>query len=714
VTDVVRPDAPSFDDVVRARYGRRHALQAIAAGVGGAAVLGIAKPASAAGPYVAGELTYDAVPPSTIDDIVLPPGFTYDVLLSWGDPVLPGAPTIDVLNQTGATQSQQAGFNADYVAFFPLPNWKSSLSYHGLLWVNHEYTDSRMMFETFTATIDQTNAEMAAHGGSIVEVHRDSAGKVTYDLNSAFNRRITATTEMRLTGPVAGDARVKTSADGTGRKVLGMLNNCGGGHTPWGTVLTCEENFDQYFANKATMPEGYAKTAADTFGPANAATDRKWETHYDRFDLAKEPNEFNRFGWVVEIDPYNPASKPKKRTALGRFKHEAAAGTVSSGGKFVSYSGDDQVNQCIYKFVTAHTVNPTRRADNMDLLDEGTLYVAKFNVDGSGNWMPLIYGAGPLVQPAFADQVDVLIRARQAAAALGATRMARPEDVEVNPVTKKVYAVMTGNSGAEVNAANPRAGGSSIAGNGLGHVIEITEANGDNAALSFHWEVVLLTGEPNQTGSIATPSSPAALNAATDNVTWWAGFDETKVSPVARVDNVSFDSKGNMFLSTDGQPSALQRGLNGVNDALVGLPVEGAERGHAKALLYAVDGCEVTGPFFTPDDRTLFVSIQHPGVDGFNWTSPTAAPAAASGTFAAPLSTWNTTPPVTGHTPGVPRAAVIVIRRIDGAPIAYGGSGPDPVVPEFPMPIVATAGAVATIGGLLAWRQRRMGPAASA
>jgi secreted PhoX family phosphatase len=702
--------AASFDDVVRARYGRRHALQALAAGVGGAAVLGVGRPARATGPsYAPGELTYDAVPPSTADEIVLAAGLTHDVLLSWGDPVLPGAPAHDVLNQTGAAQAQQAGFNHDYVAFFSLPNWKSSAPQHGLLWVNHEYTDSRIMFENYTSSLDQVDTEMAAHGGTVVEIARNAAGVVSYDPNSSFNRRITATTPMRLTGPVAGDSRVKTSADPTGRNVLGMLNNCGGGRTPWGTVLTCEENFDQYFGNKAAMPDGYAKTAAETYGPASGASERKWETHYDRFDLAKEPNELNRFGWVVEVDPYNPASRPKKRTALGRFKHEAASGTVSTRGKFVVYSGDDQSNQCIYKFVTAHKVNPDRRADNMNLLDEGTLYVARFNPDGSGNWLPLVYGAGPLVQPAFTDQADVLIRARQAAAALGATKMARPEDIDVNPVTKKVYAAMTGNSGAEVNAANPRTGGSSIAGNGLGHVIEITEANGDNASLTFHWEIILLCGEPGQTGAIATPSSPAALNDAADNVTWWAGFDETRVSPIARVDNLAFDSKGNLFMSTDGQPTALQRGLDGVNDTLVGVPVEGPERGHAKALLYGVDGCEVTGPYFTPDDATLFVAIQHPGVDGVVWTSPTTAPTGSTGTFAAPKSTWNTTPPITGRTPGVPRSAVLVVRRIDGGPIAYGAAGPDPVVPEFPAPIVATAGAAAAVGGLIAWRQRRMG-----
>ncbi|MGE0880930.1 MAG: PhoX family phosphatase [Acidimicrobiia bacterium] len=667
----------TFEEVVANRYGRRDVLKFMAVGAGGiagAAVLGFEVAGADETVTSSTVLVFDSVPLNGNDAIGLPPGYEYNVILSWGDPVVPGAPAFDIDDLTPEAQAMQAGYNHDYVDYRPLP-WNSKNSDHGLLWINHEYTDSAMMFQNYTSTKKQVDVELAAHGGTVIEVYRNADGSVGYDPTGWFNRRITATTPMKLSGPVAGDARVKTTDDPTGTVVLGMLNNCGGGNTPWGTIVTCEENFDQYFGNGgasgANITDAYVKSTVGSVGVTSGASARKWETHYDRFDLTKEPREYLRFGYVVEIDPYVPDSVPKKRTAMGRFKHEAAAGALATGGQWVSYSGDDQVNQCIYKFVTEGKVNLHDRWDNMDLLDEGTLYAAKFNADGTGAWLPLVFGTGPLVAPAFTDQVDVLIRTRQAAAALGATKMARPEDVEVSPVTKKVYAVMTGNSGGEVNAANPRSGGSSIAGQGLGHVVEIVEADDDNAALTFTWNVLLLCGEPNATGTIATTSSPAALNSAPDNVTWFAGYDETKVTPVARVDNIAFDSKGNLFLSTDGQPSALQRSLQGLNDVIIALPVEGPERGHAKALLTAVDGCEVTGPFLSPDDRSLYLSIQHPGVDVFQWTSPTTPPTEVPGKFASPGSAWNTTAVPRGMSKGIPRPATLVVHRTDGAPVSY-------------------------------------------
>ena len=728
-------DTASFDEVLEQRFGRRTALKAVL-GVGGAVVatttVGVdAVVAKDNNPYAPGELTYDAVPQSGTDSIVLPAGFTHDVVISWGDPVVPGAPAFDIQNQTGVAQEQQCGFNHDYLAFLP-KKWGSDNSKSGLLWINHEYTDSTMMFENHTSSKDQVDVELAAHGGTVVEVVRDDDGPWTYVPTSRYNRRITANTPMTLTGPVAGDSRLQTTADPTGREVLGMLNNCGGGLTPWGTILTCEENFDQYFGKGASIPAddrgAYVKKTLASVAATTGASLRKWENVYPRFDLSLSPREYLRFGWVVEVDPYDPTSKPKKRTALGRFKHEAAAGTTSTGGKFVSYSGDDQVNQFIYKFVTSATISREKGA-NADLLDSGTLHVARFDADGTGAWLPLTFGTAPLVaSSAFTDQADVLIRAREAAKLLGATPMSRPEDIEVNPVTKKVYAVMTGNSAGSVNAANPRANstsvgvpaGSSIAGQGLGHVVEITEANGDNASLTFAWEIFLLCGQPNQTGSVAVDSTPAAALSTTvaDNITYWAGYDESEVSPVARVDNVSFDSRGNVFFSTDGQPSALAgpdpaapTKLVGWNDCLIGFPTEGAERGHGKTLMTAVDGCEVTGPFFTPDDKTLFVSIQHPGVDQFVWTSPAKAPAAQIGTFAAPGSTWNTTPAIAGRTTGVPRPAALAIRRLNGKEIAYGK--PDHGLESASEGLSLSnpvAGSLAGLGGLLAFRYRRVQP----
>jgi len=710
-------DSPSFERIMDVRFGRRTAIKAAVAGVGGAVAATVIATDSvaAAGPYAVGELTYDAIPPNGTDAVTVAAGFTHDIVISWGDPVVPGAPAFNLMNQTQAAQEKQCGFNHDYVAFMPLPVGSTN-SNSGLLFINHEYTDSTMMFENYTSTPDQVNVEMAAHGATIVKVDRTPSGAWVTDPTSSFNRRIHAKTRLEITGPVGGDPRLVTSRDATGRDVRGMLNNCGGGTTPWGTVLTCEENFDQYFGNAgaagANITDAYVKSTLGSVPAVAGASGRKWEVSHTRFDLALEPREYLKFGWVVEVDPYDPTYVPKKRTAMGRFKHEAAAGTISTGNKFVSYSGDDQSNQFIYKFVTTGMVDTATRANNADLLDTGTLYVAKFNADGSGTWMPLTFGVGPLVAPAFADQADVLIRTRQAASALGATKMARPEDVEVNPVTKKVYAAMTGNSGAEANAANPRPGGSSISGNGVGHLVEIAETGGDNASLTFTWEVFLLCGRPNATGSVSVNSSPlpALANTTADNTSYWAGYDETKVSPIARIDNVSFDSKGNMFLSTDGQPSALcdPTTFAAWNDVLVGFPTEGAERGHGKSLLSGPDGCEVTGPFFTPDDTTVFVAIQHPGVDNYTWVSATTAPSYTEGRFATPGSIWNTTPAVAGKTPGIPRPATIAVRRTNGTPVAYGvDTDPNPVIPEFPIPALAV-GTAAIIGGLLAFRYRKM------
>jgi uncharacterized protein len=706
----------TFDEILSQRVGRRGALKAIVLGGGSAAALVAGEGvAHAAGPYATGEPTFDAVIPNGVDAITLSAGFAYDVVISWGDPVVPGAPAFDILNQTQAAQSLQCGFNHDYVDFRPLPAWNSTNSDTGLLFINHEYTDSSMMFETYTSSATQAGVELAAHGATIVEVSRSGSGVVTYNPNSAYNRRITGFSPMTITGPVAGDPRVQTTTDPAGTSVLGMLNNCGGGHTPWGTILTCEENFDQYFAKGGSagvaIADTYAKkSATDSVPLPSGASGRKWENTYPRFDLTTVDGakESLKFGYVVEIDPYDAQSTPKKRSAMGRFKHEAAAGTLAANGKFVSYSGDDQVNQFVYKFVTSGTFNASNRASNMDLLDAGTLYVAKFNADGTGVWLPLVFGAATSVAPLFDNQADVCMRTRAAGAAAGATKMTRPEDIEVNPITKKVYICLTGNSAGETNAANPR---SSSGGQTLGHVVEITEAGGDQTATTFSWEVFLLCGEPNGVDSVAVNSIPAAALAITTpgNRTWWSGYDETKVSPIGRVDNVSFDSQGNMFLSTDGMPSVLNTGLmpyKGRNDSLYVVPVEGVERGHGKALMCAVNGCEVTGPFLTPDDKTCFVAIQHPGVDIFNWSSATAQ-TGSTGTFAVPGSTWNTTAAIAGKTPGVPRSAAIALRRVDLSAIAYGTTQSS-VVPQMPSAAVVAAGAAAAaVGGLIAFRNRR-------
>jgi hypothetical protein len=555
------------------------------------------------------------------DAPLVPPGYKVQTLLRWGDPVVEGAPEFDPENHTAQAQAQQFGYNCDFVGFMPLPNYASGGSQSGLLVVNHEYTNPELMFAGYNLaepepTKEQVDIELAAHGVSVAEIKKDAQGLWSVVPNGAMNRRLTATTPIVITGPAAGNDLMKTSEDATGTKVLGTLNNCSGGKTPWGTVLTAEENFHQYFANLDAMTDEAVQKIHKRYGLPAEASERRWENFYDRFDLAKEPNESFRHGWMVEFDPYDPESTPMKRTALGRFKHEAATvAPVVAGQPVVIYTGDDERFEYVYKFVTKDTYNDKDRAANMNLLDEGTLYVARFNDDGSGEWLPLVYGQGPLTEEnGFASQGDVVIKVRLASDLLGATTMDRPEDIETNPVNGKVYVVMTKNDrrldkgeaakkstsekkipeNQEINAANPRPV------NKDGHIIEVTEDGNDYASTSFKWEIFLLCGH------------------VSDKTTHFAGYDKTAVSSISSPDNICFDLAGNLWIATDGQPSAI-----GVNDGFFMVPVEGKQRGRVMQFFSSLPGSEVCGPEFTPDNTSLFLAIQHPG-EGGTYDRPTS------------------------------------------------------------------------------------------
>jgi secreted PhoX family phosphatase len=355
-------------------------------------------------------------------------------------------------------------------------------------------------------------------------------------------------------------------------------------------VLTGEENFHQYFANLLSLAEDDpVRVAHERYGLTEEGSERLWEQFHDRFDLAKEPNEPFRFGWVVEIDPYDPEYTPKKRTALGRVKHEGATSAIAPSGQVAIYSGDDERFDYAYKFVTTGAYDPDNREANMDLLDEGTLYVAKFNDDGSGQWLPLVHGEGPLTEEnGFASQGEVVAKARLAADALGATKMDRPEDFETNPVTGKVYLACTNNSRrtlGEIDMANPRPN------NFAGHIIEITEDGGDHTSRTFSWEIFILAGDPEDSG------------------TWYGG--QEGVSPFAAPDNLTFDLDGNIWISTDGLPNNLPG-----NDGLFMAPTEGEERGLSRQFFSTVPGAECSGPIFNSDQTALWVSVQHPGEGG--------------------------------------------------------------------------------------------------
>ncbi|MFC7592284.1 PhoX family protein [Nonomuraea antimicrobica] len=552
--------------------------------------------------------------PNKEDALSVPNGYKSSVVVRWGDPVLPDAPAFDFDNQTADAQNKQFGYNCDYVTLFPMGRDRA------LLWVNHEYTDESLMFRGYTggaaATEEQIKIALAAHGGSIVEIERSGNSgqwKLVTKGRRRYNRRVTAQTKMKFSGPAAGSSLLKTAADPQGGTPVGMLNNCAGGTTPWGTVLTAEENFDQYFVNGDKVPEAqkpYITRYTITTGTPSSS--RRFDRIEERFDLAKHPNEANRFGWIVEIDPFDPDSTPVKRTALGRFKHEAATTTLSRDRHLVVYMGDDSRFEYIYKFVSKDRYVSGYDRHNRALLDEGTLYVAKFTgdspaseidgsgklpadggFDGSGEWIPLVSGDKSFVEGMSAE--EVLVYTRTAADKVGATKMDRPEDIERNPVTGGVYVALTNNTNrtpAQADEANPRSA------NKHGHILEIVERNNDAGEKKFAWSLPLVCGDPK------------------DPNTYFAGYDKTKVSPISCPDNVTFDKDGNLWISTDG--NAL-----GTNDGLFVMPVKGKERGHLRQFLTVPLGAETCGPLVTSDQRSVFVAVQHPGeLDGASPENP--------------------------------------------------------------------------------------------
>lgn len=630
--------------------GRRSVLRGAAIGsgalmVGGvvtAATGGLAAAATAPARTAAGaggplaRAPFAPVAPNRRDAVTTADGFDHGVVVRWGDPVVAGAPAFDVHQQTPEAAQQQFGYNCDYVGVLPLTRSTA------LLVVNHEYTDENLMFpaETYSSA-DAKAIAMANHGMSVLKIKKGVVpGSWLRERNLAGcreNRRIHVGTEFAIVGPAAGDDRLKTAADPEGRLVLGTLNNCAGGTTPWGTVLSGEENFNQYFDKSGSLDARYTAQYA-RYGISGSGS-RGWSEVDPRFDLTTEPHEPHRFGWIVEVDPYDPTSRPRKHTMLGRFKHEGANVVINKDGRAVAYMGDDERGDYLYKFVSAGTFDDrgTERARrrNMRLLTRGTLYVAKLTGDGTGDgvsdgtgeWVPLCSDTESYVEGMSVQ--DVLIFTRLAADQVAPTKMDRPEDVEPNPVTGKVYAALTNNSqrgttfpADEANPvtssqvrANPGAPLTTASGNRNGYVLELTPKRRDHAATAFTWNLFLVCGDP----------------AAAE--TWFGGFPKEQVSPISCPDNVAFDSAGNLWISTDG--NAL-----GGNDGIFRVPVEGDQRGRVQQFVTMPKGAEACGPLLTDGDRSLFFAVQHPGeIDG--------------ATFEAPASTWP-------HTDDFPRPSVAV------------------------------------------------------
>ncbi|MEU3510772.1 PhoX family protein [Streptomyces longwoodensis] len=644
-------------DVISGALSRRSVMRAaavvtVATAAAGTVAGTVGAPAASAAPTGTGGrpagkgdgargLRFGAVAPNTVDAVVVPDEYRQNVVIRWGEPILRGAPAFDPEHQTAAAQAGQFGYNNDFLALLPLPGE------HGrqVLVANHEYTDEVLMFRGYDAanpTRQQVEVAWAAHGLSAVVVEEDRrTGKLTPVPRHHLNRRVTATTEFRLTGPAAGSDLLKTSADPTGTTVLGTLNNCSGGTTPWGTTLHGEENFNQYFANSGRPTD-------KRYGIGTGATERKWERFDQRFDVAREPNEVHRFGYVVEFDPYDPSSTPRKHTALGRFKHEAATVRLTADGRPVVYSGDDERFDYFYKFVSSKRMRKGSgravREHNLSLLDEGTLYVARLTgdspaadidgtgtlpsdgeFDGSGAWIPLATatadGAVSHVEGMTADEVFVFTRL--AGDKVGATKMDRPEDIQPNPVSGKVYVVLTNNSNRGVGAnakadeANPRTA------NKHGHVLELTERRNRPESLTFAWSLFLVAGDPD------------------DPATYFAGFPKDQVSPISCPDNVAFDPHGNLWISTDGNQL-------GSHDGLFGVATRGERRGELKQFLTVPTGAETCGPIV--QDRRVLVAVQHPGeIDGASVEKP--------------ASTWPDGP---GK---IVRPAVVAVWRADGRDI---------------------------------------------
>ncbi len=582
---------PSIGELIERRFSRRDTMRGLLGALAvGAVGTGAARDAEAAGPS---SFTFTEIPRSLDTTHHAPPGYDVQILLRWGDAVVAGAPAFDVNNITPAAQDKLFGYNCDYIDYKPLPMGSNS-SDHGLLIVNHEYTNTNLMFAGIgsgrTAALKsnktQVDVEMAAHGLSVVEIRRTGSTWAAV-ADSKISRRLTATTPMTVSGPAAGHDLLKTKADPTGRAVLGTINNCAGGNTPWGTVLTAEENFNGYFSGDASKLPHADQYKRYGIGPESFYA---WSNFHERFDLTKEPNEPYRFGWIVEFDPYDPTSVPVKRTALGRFKHEGCHHAIAKDGRVVIYMGDDERFDYVYKFITARAWSPTDRAANRNLLDEGTLYVAKLTDDGKLVWMPMIQGQGPLTaENGFNSQADVTIFTRKAADLLKATPMDRPEDVEANPANGRVYVLLTNNTSRtaqQVDRANPRAR------NAHGHIVEITNPANDHGALEGTWTIFLAAGKPGI-------DAGAMYHRATSADGW-----------LSCPDNVAFDSKGRMYIATDGAPTAA-----GVADAIYTADISGHGRALTKLFFQAPTGAEVCGPLLTPDDTTMFLAIQHPGED---------------------------------------------------------------------------------------------------
>jgi secreted PhoX family phosphatase len=572
---------------------------------------------------------FKSVPAVATDTLVVPEGYVASVIAAWGEPVgVPGnmpAFKPDASN-SAADQAVQMGMHHDGIHFYTLGGNGNT---RGLLAMNHEYTDDGLLHSDAMKawSAEKVSKSQNAHGLAVIEVEM-LGGAWQMVRPSKYARRFTMQTPFAVGGPCAGHALFKTAADPEGRTVLGTLNNCASGKTPWGTYLSGEENWMGYFGGGDKLSDHQRR-----WGMRKSSFYR-WEEHDQRFDAVKHPNESNRFGWVVEMDPLDPTSTPVKRTALGRAAHEGAWVGVTKDGRAVVYSGEDARFEYIYKFVSRDRIAPGGARANRTLLDHGTLYVARFNADGTGNWIALVHGQGALTAAnGFADQGEVLIKTRQASDLLGATKMDRPEWLTIDPNSGWVYCTLTNNSsrGAKdmpgVDAANPRAN------NVMGQIIRWQDDR-DFDGTSFKWNHLVLAGDPANERAEAKGNIQGDIYACPDGIT--------------------FDSRGVLWIQTDMGATAMHKGemKNFGNNQMLACDVA---TGQTRRFLTGPTHCEITGLTWTPDGTTMFLNVQHPGETPSERSDP-----------ADPTKYSNWPDYKAG---GRPRSATVVVRKKDGGVI---------------------------------------------
>ncbi|MBI5925270.1 MAG: PhoX family phosphatase [Aquabacterium sp.] len=648
---------------------------------------------------------------AVVDKITVPTGYTAQVLVAWGDPIMAGGTAfVGDASESAAQQARQYGMHTDGMHFFPMQGAGGTvLSDRGILCANNEYTHEHILFPGGQDggagyDITKTRKSQAAHGVSVLEVRRVS-GSWKVVKNSIYGRRVTANTLCKVSGPAAGHALLKSkkyaiaesgSTDtgllNDGTVAYGTINNCAHGYTPWGTYLTCEENWNGNFGSTTAVPSassGEVGKLFNRYGVTASGFGYRWHTTDQRFDVNVNPNEPNLFGWVVEIDPTNPIAAPIKRTALGRFKHESAQYVVDADNNIAFYMGDDERNEYVYKFVCAGKYNPTNRAANRNLLDSGTLYVAKFNSTLSGEWIALVPGTVGVDGVALRDNPNflgandaevlakILIKARMAGDAVGATMMDRPEWTGARPRIAgydevEIYCTLTNNNrrGSAATATSNAVNGSTTAGsarpapdaanprpdNVYGHIIRWRETGKTVTATTFAWDLFAQAGDTSTAKSAKTYGS--AINDYKGDINDIPNGSADYGAP----DGLWFDWFGRLWVQTDQVGNGSGDFVNiGGNMMVCADPTTGETR----RFLTGPNKCEVTGVTMTPDGKTMFVGVQHPGED--NDTAPFQTIATPTYYSTWPQGQWAVeSDGVTPLPAGRPRSAVVVITKDDG------------------------------------------------